>query len=199
MPTERRDTECQESRINITPGYRTRMTQFLHHVQLSRIQTEIHQVKFFDQRLPEDTVDYEHWLQNMESAIQAWQEGSTCDHGAPEWYVSAANHSRVLLHRPCPRNIVPPDTSLQAASAAAIRMINCYWSLVQAGNMFSPFQHTYSGFQAGMVLMYALRNHGRTLRESSLEDEVHKALDLLVKLFVSVETLYSLSYCQFLT
>lgn len=170
------------------------MSQFLHHLQLSRIQTEIHQVKFFDQGLPEGIVDYEHWLQNMESSIQAWQEGSTSDSRAPEWSISAANHSRVLLHRPCSRNIVPPDTSLQAASAAAIRMINCYWSLVQAGNMFSPFQHVYSGFQAGMVLMYALRNHGRTLRESSLEDEVHNALDLLVKLFVSTKTLHSLSY-----
>ncbi|KAH8889048.1 hypothetical protein GQ53DRAFT_808030 [Thozetella sp. PMI_491] len=147
------------------------------------MQSEIHGVQFFDQELPTDTTDYNEWVKKMEKSIQIWQDNSGSDAVLPEWSVNAANHSRLLLYRPCSRNIIPPDSSLQAASTIAIRMIHDYWNLAQGGSLAFSFQSVYNVFHAAMILLYALRNHGQILRDCHLEEEARQGLHLLPQVF----------------
>ncbi|KAF2798705.1 hypothetical protein K505DRAFT_96146 [Melanomma pulvis-pyrius CBS 109.77] len=156
---------------------------FLSHVQLSRLQSEIHGVQFFDQILPEDTPDYGDWICKMENSVQEWQERLSSDGDIPGWSINAANHCRLLLYRPCSRNIVPSESGLRAASSVSIRTINGYWALVQAGSLIFSFQYVFNVFQAGMVLLYALGDHGPIELGFALEEEANEAIGLLVPLF----------------
>ncbi|KAF2703244.1 hypothetical protein K504DRAFT_181237 [Pleomassaria siparia CBS 279.74] len=47
---------------------------FISHVELNKIQSEIHGVQFFDQPLPEGVREYGDWIRNMEIRVQEWQE-----------------------------------------------------------------------------------------------------------------------------
>ena len=163
-----------------------RMAQFLSHVHLCQIQSEILGIQFFDQELPKDAPEYADWLQKMEITIQTWQDLSTSHSESPAWSTNAANQCRLLLYRPCSRIIVPSESSLHTASALAIQIINSSWDIVQASNLVPTFQYVFSVFQAGMILLYALRNHGPMVRDSDLGEHVRQALDLLILLFVSI-------------
>jgi hypothetical protein len=142
-------------------------------------------VQFFDQILPKEAPDYAGWIQKMEQSIKAWRECAISEGDTPGLATLAANVCRLLLHRPCSRNIVPSEPSLRAASAIAIEIIDGCWELVRGGNLIFVFQYVFNVFQAGMVLLYALRNHAPTVQESSLEAETRRVLDLLTPLFVS--------------
>ena len=161
------------------------LNQFLSHVHLCQIQSEILGVQFFDQELPKDTPEYADWMQKIESTIQTWQNNATSHSESPTWSINAANHCRLLLYRPCSRNIVPPESCLQTASTIAIRVISGSWEVAQASNLVPSFQYVYDVFQASMILLYALRNHSPMIRDSGLEEMAHQALDLLPPLFVS--------------
>lgn len=176
-------SEALDSSVDVSNHHN--LTQFLAHVQLCQIMSEIHGVQFFDQAIPKDTLLHEAWMLKMERSIQMWQDCSTSDGETPGWTISSANHCRLLLYRPCSRNIAPSEPSLRAASTVAIRTINGYWEVVKAGNLVFAYQYVFNIFQAGMVLLYALRNHGPTLRDAALEEDAYRALSLLTQLFVS--------------
>lgn len=158
---------------------------FLSHVRLSRIQSEIHGVQFFDQNLPADTPDYGDWIRKVENSVQEWQDSLSSVGDIPGWSLNAADHCRLLLYRPCSRNIVPSESGLQAATSVSISTIHGYWALVQGGNLVFSFQYVFNVFQAGMVLLYALGNHGAVELGFSLQEAANEAVNLLVPLFVS--------------
>lgn len=158
--------------------------RFLGHVQLSQMQSEIHCVQFFDQQLPRDTPEYGNWMANTEESIQRWQESFALDGDVPGWSISAADHCRLLLYRPCSRNIVPNEQCLRAACSVAVKTINGHWAIIQAGSLIYSFQYVYNTFQAGMVLLYVLGNHDPIGLGSTLEEEAHQAIGLLLPLFV---------------
>lgn len=164
------------------------LNQFLSHVQLCQIQSEIVGVQFFDQRLAQDTPEYADWLRKMENTIQTWLSSSAVHDDSPTSLINTADQCRLLLYRPCSRNIVPSESDLQMASALAINIIRCSWEIVRASSSLSvpTFQCVFNVFQAGMILLYALRNHGVMVRDSDLGEQAHASLELLTPLFVSI-------------
>ncbi|KAJ4293363.1 hypothetical protein N0V90_008645 [Kalmusia sp. IMI 367209] len=158
-------------------------SQFIKHVEISQIQSEIHGVQFFDQALPADTPEYTDWMRRIEHSIQAWQDSLAPDGNIPAWSIAAADHCHLLLYRPCSRNMVPDELCLQAACTVAIRIVNRHWAAIQNGSPIFAFQYVYAVFQAGMILLYVLGNHGAAEVGSALEAEAHQALTLLESLF----------------
>lgn len=163
-----------------------RANQFLGHIQLSQIQSEIHGVQFFDQTLPKDTPSYTDWMRKMENSIQTWQDCLATEGDMPGWSAIAADHCRLLLYRPCSRNMIPDQSCLQAACTVAIRTINSHWTIARAGTLIFSLSSVFNAFQAGMVLLYALGNHGPAELGSVLGSGAREALGLLPSLFVSL-------------
>ncbi|KAI1867245.1 uncharacterized protein JN550_007297 [Neoarthrinium moseri] len=82
--------------------------------------------------------------------------------------------------------MVLSEAGLQAATTMAIALVDGYWRLTQAGGMIHVFQSVYALFQVGIFLLYALRNHSTTVRDSSLEEGARRALHLLPDLFLEL-------------
>ena len=181
------DTDTDTPRHGSEVEGLSKIDYFLSHVRLSQMQSYIHGVQFFDQDLPEDIVDYADWMQRTELSIQAWQDSFVLDGSIPGWSINAADQCRLLLYRPCSRNMVPDESCLRAACMVATRIIKRHWSVVQEGNLILSFQYVFTVFQAGMILLYALGNHGASEMGPEIDAEACQALELLELLFVSVQ------------
>lgn len=159
--------------------------QFLIHIRIRFVQSEIHSIQFFDQRLPDDAEDdYEAWVLKTNGLIQRLVTQVTEDGGGTPWLVSAIHQCQVLLRRPCSRNIAVSRASLLAAVGASTQLISLYMKLVQSGGLIMAFEIGNSAFHAGMVLLYALRNHGSELAESSLVRQGEESLGTLTQMLV---------------
>uniref|UniRef100_A0A8H7K7I6 Zn(2)-C6 fungal-type domain-containing protein n=1 Tax=Bionectria ochroleuca TaxID=29856 RepID=A0A8H7K7I6_BIOOC len=160
--------------------------QFLIHVRVCIIQSEIHGVQFFDQDIPESAADYDTWVQNTKDSIQDLVNQITADGFATSWLISAAQQCQVLLHRPCSRNISVSTSSLNAAASASIQLINTSLEGAMAGGLIGTFEIANSAFQAGVVILYALRNRTSELQQASLRIQAQEALDNLVQLLFTL-------------
>ncbi|VUC24632.1 unnamed protein product [Clonostachys rosea] len=160
--------------------------QFLIHVRVCIIQSEIHGVQFFDQSIPESAADYDTWLQETKDSIQDLVNQVTADGFATSWLVSAAQQCQVLLHRPCSRNISVSTSSLIAAATASIQLINTSLESAMVGGLIGTFEIANSAFQAGVVLLYALRNHASELEQASVRVQGQEALENLVQLLFTL-------------
>jgi hypothetical protein len=76
------------------------------------------------------------------------------------------------------------DASLVAGVEASIQLIISHTAAVQAGGFVMAFELANSAFQAGMILLYALRNHFKVLEQTSLRDPAHESLNSLPVLLV---------------
>jgi hypothetical protein len=169
--------------------------QFLIHVRVCIIQSEIHGVQFFDQDIPESAADYDTWVQNTKDSIQDLVNQITADGFATSWLISAAQQCQVLLHRPCSRNISVSTSSLNAAASASIQLINTSLEGAMAGGLIGTFEIANSAFQAGVVILYALRNRTSELQQASLRIQAQEALDNLVQLLVCETTAKYVESC----
>ncbi|KPM38688.1 hypothetical protein AK830_g7887 [Neonectria ditissima] len=157
--------------------------QFLIQTYVCLIQSEIHAVQFFDHPIPARASDYDTWVQQTEMSVRNLVEQVRADGVATPWLVSAAHQCQVLLHRPCSRNLAVSESSLVAAATASIDLINTSLESVINGGFVVVFELANSAFQAGMVLLYALRNHASELQQASLIKRSESALEDLGKLF----------------
>ena len=180
------DNHSSHSEVEETRGQREDL--FRSNVQLSRLQSEIHGIQFFDQSLPLHVPDHGDWVLQVEKSVADWHE-SLNPGDITGWLSNAADHCRLLLYRPCSRNIVLSDSGLQAATSASICTIHGCWALVQRNALIHSFQCVYNAFQAGMVLLYALGNHGPIELGFALEEAANEAILLLVPLLVSLTRL----------
>ncbi|KAK7413363.1 hypothetical protein QQX98_007740 [Neonectria punicea] len=168
-----------------TPGisHAHKEKQFLIQTHVCLIQSEIHAVQFFDHPIPDHAADYETWVHKTEALVRNLVEQVRADGVATPWLVSAAHQCQVLLHRPCSRNLAVSESSLVAAATASINLINSSLESVITGGFVVVFELANSTFQAGMVLLYALRNHASELHQASLTTHSESALQDLGKLF----------------
>ncbi|EPE04123.1 monocarboxylate transporter [Ophiostoma piceae UAMH 11346] len=167
-------------------------TEFLLHTRVRVLQSSIHAVQFFDHRLPDNVDDYNAWVLQTEQAIQrlanlANPEGKAivdgaCGSSSIQWLLSAAYQCRVLLNRPCSRNLTVSEPSLLAAVTAAIQLLTSYEALAGAGGFLITFEIANSAFHSGIFLLFALRNHAGQLKEAVLFDNAQRALQLLIAL-----------------
>lgn len=164
--------------------------QFLIHTRVRSIQSQIHGIQFFDQRLPSEAPSYEAWVSDTASLIDNLVNKVGADGAAGSWLAAAAQQCQVLLHRPCSRNIAVSETSLVACVSASIQLIGSYTSAVQAGGFVMAFELANSAFQAGMVLLYALRNHSVVLDQTTFLEAAHESLNDLPKLLVRFPCLW---------
>ncbi|SPO01216.1 uncharacterized protein DNG_03963 [Cephalotrichum gorgonifer] len=157
--------------------------QFLIHCRLRILQSEIHAIQFFDHPLPDDIESYASWVQTTADRIQMLAEKVASDCPTASWLIAATQQCRVLLYRPSSRNIAVSESSLLNTVTASIQLIDSYINLAQAGGLVLAFEIANSSFQAGMVMLYALRNHASELSHASMIEVVQKALEALSKLF----------------
>lgn len=158
--------------------------QFLIHTRVRSIQSQVHGVQFFDQDLPSSTPDYESWVDNTAAVINDLISQVPVNGASKGWLAAAAQQCQVLLHRPCSRNIAVSDASLVAGVQASIELIVSHTAAVQAGGFVMAFELANSAFQAGMILLYALRNHFHALEQTSFRDAAHESLNGLPVLLV---------------
>jgi hypothetical protein len=98
--------------------------------------------------------------------------------------VVAIQQCQILLHRPCSRQIEVPESSLIEVTSASINLIQTALRLSLTGGFVSAFELANTAFQAGMILLYALRNHSVELENSALVEESNHAMKTLNNLFV---------------
>ncbi|KAL3299051.1 Fungal Zn2-Cys6 binuclear cluster domain-containing protein [Colletotrichum asianum] len=157
---------------------------FLMRTHACVLQSEIHATQFFDQSLPDYIKDHADWTSKTNEAVQRLANEATPGSLVDPWLISAPYQCRILLYRPCSRNIVVSDESLLAVVIAATNLIALDMKVAKAGGLVMAFEIGNRDFQAGMVLLYALRNHSAKLEEASLTIAAERALSDLVQLFV---------------
>lgn len=160
--------------------------EFLNRIQLCIIQSEIHTKQFFENSTT-DLKNYEAWAQRTQKLISTILEATVKDETEPSfsWIRFSAFQCQILLHRPCSRNIMVSENSLILSAQGAMNLINLSLQCVMAGRMVLSFVLANCAFQAGMVLLYSLRNHPKQLSRASLTDAAENSLNQLSKLFVS--------------
>ncbi|KAK1714208.1 hypothetical protein BDP67DRAFT_618126 [Colletotrichum lupini] len=77
---------------------------------------------------------------------------------------------QVMLHRPCSRIIAVSETSLVSVVKAAVELKSLDARAAKSGGIVMVFEIGNRIFQAGMLLLYALRNHATKLQRASLVD-----------------------------
>ncbi|KAH8173715.1 amidase domain-containing protein [Sarocladium implicatum] len=179
------DSHIMPEGFGLRNAQSSKEVQFLVHTRVRSIQSHIHGIQFFDQHLPKEAKSYEAWVHDTANLIERLVAQVTAEGAAKSWLAAAAQQCKVLLHRPCSRNIAVSESSLVACVTAVIQLITSYTSTVQAGGFVMAFELANSAFQAGMALLYALRNHSAVLEETSLLNTGHKALHNLPKLLAS--------------
>ncbi|KAF3798467.1 putative transcriptional regulatory protein [Colletotrichum gloeosporioides] len=157
--------------------------RFLMRTRACVLQSEIHATQFFDQALPDSVKDHADWINKTNEAVQRLANEATPGPLVDPWLISVPYQCRVLLHRPCSRNIVVSDESLLAVVIAATNLIALDMNVAKAGGLVMAFEIANRDFQAGMVLLYALRNHSAKLEEASFTAAAERALSDLVQLF----------------
>lgn len=162
---------------------------FLLQIQLSRLQSEIYEIKFFDRAIPDQFPSHADWVQHMEERISSMLNLSVSSDGiVPQWIINDAHHSQNLLHRPYPGNMAPGHASLMAATTSAINLINGYHKTFMTPGLTSAFEVVDNSFQAAIVLLYIFGNYGEIVREASLENELCSALDNLMAILVGADS-----------
>lgn len=156
------------------------------HCRIRMIQSEIHAVQFFDHPLPSDTNSYDSWVHRTADQVQRLTNEIAADLSAPFWLISAAYQCQVLLFRPCSRNITVSESSLLNVVRALVQLIDSYTKSTQAGDATLTFELANSSFQAGMVLLYALRNRADELADAFLTATVEQTLEALDQLLVGL-------------
>ncbi|RSL45782.1 hypothetical protein CEP54_014130 [Fusarium duplospermum] len=159
--------------------------QFLIHTRIRIMQSQIHGIQFFDQPFPDHFEDYDAWVQSMVDLIKSLVNQGATDGLSRSRLESAAYQCEVLLHRPCSRNIAVSAPSLIAAATASIQLITSHIQAVRSGGFIMAFELANSAFQAGMVLLYAVRNHAAELEGTPVLVSGHEALNVLIQLLAS--------------
>lgn len=158
--------------------------EFLVQTRVRIIQSQVHGVQFFDQPLPRNMEDYDDWVKDVGGLIDNLVQQVATDRLAHSRLESAAHQCQVLLHRPSSRNMAVSESCLIAAANAAIRHITSQMKVARSGGFVMVFELANSAFQAGMVLLYAIRNHASVLEQMMILTPGHEALEVLGQLLV---------------
>jgi hypothetical protein len=160
--------------------------QFLVHTRVRSIQSQIHGVQFFDQNIPRSAPDYRSWVEMTTTLINGLINQAPAGGASKTWLTTVGQQCQVLLHRPCSRNIAVSEASLIACVQASIQLNMLHIGAVRAGGFVIAFEIANSAFHAGMILLYALRNHSDVLKQARLSDASQESLNGLPVLLVCV-------------
>ena len=184
LPFNGDDPHSNPEGLGLQRSHNFKEIEFLVHTRVRIIQSQIHGIQFFDQALPSDAEDYDGWVRDTDGLIDNLVHQVAADGLARSRLEASAHQCQVLLHRPCSRNITVSESSLIAAASSCIRLIKSHMKVVQSGGFVMVFELANSAFQAGMVLLYALRNHATELEQTMILTPGHEALQVLGQLLV---------------
>ncbi|KAL2875593.1 hypothetical protein SGCOL_009210 [Colletotrichum sp. CLE4] len=156
--------------------------QFLLDLQVCVMKSEIQATQFFDRPVPSHSGSHDEWVQRMDQRIQSLYHVTTANGRTNLQLSSSCLQCQVMLHRPCSRNIAVSEASLVSVVKAAVDLISLDTKTAESGGLVMVFEIGNRVFQAGMLLLYALRNHASTLQRASLADNAADALKNLAEL-----------------
>ncbi|KAG9234312.1 fungal-specific transcription factor domain-containing protein [Amylocarpus encephaloides] len=187
LPTEYEDICISSTGLKEDKRYRRNKTQFLDLIRFRRLQSDIHAVQFFGQKLPESSLDYNAWVMATDEELQNWLQHASSSHKTiPDWFENAVSAMRLMLHRPCRRNPIPSDTSMKEVVETAISVVSGCSRLGQTGYLIYPLHNVYNGFHSGLVLLFALKHRAEIFQSSNLYLKVVESLELLTNVFASL-------------
>lgn len=178
--------------LSLASRRRQKEKQFLISTRISLLQSGIHGIQFFDQPIPKQAGgenDHSSWVWKTQESIQKLLDAGSSEPASGSAVVTCAPYEcQLLLHRPCSRNIAVSESSLLVAVNASIRLIALYLESFSTSGFIVVFEYANRAFQAGMVLLYALRNHATKMEQASLSAISSTTLEDLVRLFGLLST-----------
>ncbi|KXH38219.1 hypothetical protein CSAL01_08777 [Colletotrichum salicis] len=156
--------------------------QFLLDLQVCVMKSEMQATQFFDRPVPNHSGSHDDWVQRMDQKIHSLYHVTMVNGRTNAQLSSSCLQCQVMLHRPCSRNIAVSEASLVSVVKAAIDLISLDTKTAESGGLVMVFDIGNRVFQAGMLLLYTLRNYASTLRRASLADNAANALKNLAEL-----------------
>lgn len=186
LPYDFGDVSELAERADLNRVSNPRERQFLLDLQVCIMKSEIQATQFFDRPVPSLSGSHGDWIQQMDLKTRHLSQGGSA-HGSPHSsLVANCLQCQIMLHRPCSRNIAVSETSLVSVVKAAIELISVDAKAAESGGLVMVFEIGNRIFQAGMLLLYALRNHATKLQRASLADIATTSLNNLSALLVSL-------------
>ncbi|KAK1496572.1 hypothetical protein CTAM01_08210 [Colletotrichum tamarilloi] len=162
--------------------------QFLLDLHVCIMKSEIQATQFFDRPVPSYFGSHDDWVQQMDVRTRNLSHDVSA-HGNPHSsLVASCLQCQIMLHRPCSRNIAVSETSLVSVVNAAIELIALDAKAAESGGLVMVFEISNRMFQAGMLLLYALRNHATKLQRASLADIATASLKNLSVLLTNLSS-----------
>ncbi|UQC89963.1 uncharacterized protein CLUP02_15494 [Colletotrichum lupini] len=162
--------------------------QFLLDLQVCIMKSEIQATQFFDRPVPSYFGSHDDWVQQMDVRTQNLSHDVSAHGNAHSSLVASCLQCQIMLHRPCSRNIAVSETSLVSVVNAAIELIALDAKAAESGGLVMVFEIGNRMFQAGMLLLYALRNHATKLLRASLADIATASLKNLSVLLTNLSS-----------
>jgi hypothetical protein len=120
---------------NLTPEdvyTRRRRQQWINHVRLRQLQSEIYAVNFGEADLSGRSHDT--WMNEMDRRLHLWkQDVVSMSESGPDWFDFVMSTVQFYLHMPCPRNPDPTESSKLICFDAASTTLYGYLGMMQSG------------------------------------------------------------------
>ncbi|KAK1712972.1 uncharacterized protein BDZ83DRAFT_92302 [Colletotrichum acutatum] len=152
------------------------------------MKSEIQATQFFDRPVPSHSGSHEDWVQQMDLRTQRLSQGVSTQGNSHSSLVANCLQCQIMLHRPCSRNIVVSESSVVSVVKAAIELISLDAKATESGGIVMVFEIGNRIFQAGMLLLYALRNHATKLQRASLADIATTSLNNISALLTNLSS-----------
>lgn len=167
------------------PSLGVKEHNFIIHIRVRLLQSQIHGIQFFDEPVPASFPSYEAWRKHCQHSVQRLLAQLAADGLGNSWIVAAAHNCQLLLHRPCSRNISVSAETLIPSVTAAIELVQSSLRALETGGFVIVFEMGNSAFQAGILLLYALRNHAMDVYREGLTIAAKDGMESAVCLLVS--------------
>ncbi|KAF2107978.1 fungal-specific transcription factor domain-containing protein [Lophiotrema nucula] len=120
--------DLQESQSISEDVYaRRRGTQWLNHVRLRQLQSEVYGINFGTADIPFPS--YQDWMSDMDRRLRLWKQNVDVEEFSetgPDWFDFVMSTIHFYLHNPCPRNPTPSEASLLICFDAASTTLHGY-------------------------------------------------------------------------
>ncbi|KAF2729753.1 hypothetical protein EJ04DRAFT_580415 [Polyplosphaeria fusca] len=150
------DVEFPEHNENDLPNEDTyssrRKIQWLNHVRLRQLQSEVYDINFGTAEIPFGS--YQIWMSDMDSRLQSWkQEATIMPETGPDWFDFVMSTVQFYLHQPCPRNPTPKDIDRVVCFEAASTSLHGYYGLMQTGFLKFDWHSSNQCFPNSMFIL----------------------------------------------
>jgi hypothetical protein len=156
---------------------RRRRQQWINHVRLCQLESEIFAVNFED--LP--VASYGPWMDGMDTRLRDWRRYvASMSEAGPDWSDFVMSTVQLYLHMPCPRNPSPSTHSLLVCYDAAKVTAFGYLGMIIHGFLKFDWHCAHQCFAAASLLL----QHGQLYLQYHTHHEVSELVDQFSNVFV---------------